>query len=160
MSIQLWYFCSIMSSRVVYVNKNMLKIWHSKNKCSSIKSVYENHIKSVYKLIKHSLYENRCPTSLSRHIFEVRMYFLILIYSIEEREILINTYVKNIRFLVWIYNYKYLIVLDSCSLVLGDFEYSFYLTSRTISLDYTSGQAASNLLWNKWNLSTHVQSNE
>ena len=65
------------------------------------------------------------------------MYFLILIYSLEGRENPINTYVMNIRFPVRIYNYKYRIVLNSYSLVLGDFEYSFSLTSRVIILDYT-----------------------
>jgi hypothetical protein len=97
-------------------------------------TVYYNHNDMVYTLIDHSFWSNRSSDPLSRQISKVHMYFLILIYSLEGRENPINTYVMKIHFPVCICNYKYRIVLDSYSLVLGDFEYFFSLTSRVIIL--------------------------
>ena len=61
----------------------------------------------------------------------------------------------NIRFPVRIYNYKYRIVFNSYSLVLGDFEYSFSLTLRVIILDYASGQVI-NLLSKQMNIQVPI----
>ena len=115
-------------------------------------AVYYNHNDMVYNLIDHCFWSNRRSDPLSRQIFEDHMYFLILIYSLEGRENPINTYVMNIHFPVRIYNYKYRIVLNLYSLVLGDFEYSF---SRVIILDYASGQVI-NLLSKQMNMQVPI----
>ena len=61
------------------------------NASSFTNTIYSNHYDMIYKLIDHSLSSNRSSDPLSRQIFKVRMYFLIMIYYVEERENPINT---------------------------------------------------------------------
>jgi hypothetical protein len=64
----------------MYRYKNKLKIRHSKNESIIMNTVFYKLIDSIYKLIDHIFYENRNPTSLSRPIFKVIMYFSTVKY--------------------------------------------------------------------------------